>query len=85
MARRNAARQDDDQDFTRPGTARATGTIARIVKDKGFGFLSGSDGVERFFHRSAAPDFDTLTEGDAVTFVATTGAKGPRAESVQVT
>jgi len=29
------------------------GTIKRLVMDRGFGFLSGEDGKEYFFHRSS--------------------------------
>ena len=61
---------------------RLPGTICRLLVDKGFGFLKGADGIEYFFHRSAIADFLSLTEGDAVTFEATQGPKGPRAEHV---
>jgi len=61
---------------------RSTGTICRLVLDKGFGFLRGTDGIEYFFHRSAVADFVMLSDGDAVTFEATQGPKGPRAEHV---
>ena len=62
------------------------GTVKRIVTDKGFGFIAASDGVEYFFHQSAvngAP-FDSLREGQAVTFETTHGIKGPRGENVRV-
>ena len=76
MARRDAAREPESD------PTRKKGTIKRILIEKGFGFIA-ANGVEYFFHRSAAPfDFEKLTEGDPVTFVPTTGAKGPRAESV---
>lgn len=60
------------------------GTIKRLVFDKGFGFVAAPDGSEYFFHRSAcdAP-FESLREGDAVTFEAGQGPKGPRAENVR--
>ena len=50
--------------------AAMNGTIKRIVSDKGFGFILGSDGNEYFFHNSACRDtrFDALREGQAVTF-----------------
>ena len=31
----------------------ATGTIARLLIDKGFGFIRDESGIEHFFHRSA--------------------------------
>ena len=59
------------------------GTIKKIAKDKGFGFILGADGVEYFFHQSACTgSFDKLGERDHVTFTAGSSAKGPRAEDV---
>lgn len=77
MARRQSAMQDEEPDIRQ-------GVVKRLIADKGFGFLADGQGREYFFHRSAAPDFDALTVGDAVTFVAGSGPKGPRAESVVV-
>ena len=56
--------------------------MRRIIRDKHFAFVS-AQGSDYFFHESACDEFDALTEGDAVTFVPTTGAKGPRAEAVR--
>ena len=63
----------------------ATGTIKRLVRDRGFGFILGSDGTELFFHRSAlqGEGFETLTEGQAVEFDVEKGDKGPRATNVK--
>jgi CspA family cold shock protein len=66
--------------------AAMTGTIKRLVSDKGFGFILAGDGAEYFFHSSAcvtAP-FDTLREGQDVTFDVGQGPKGPRAENVRL-
>jgi len=62
----------------------ATGTIKKMVKQRGFGFIQGEDGVELFFHKSslATADFDALSEGQAVTFDVERGAKGPRATNL---
>lgn len=66
---------------------RLSGTIARVRRDKGFGFIRADTGIEYFFHRSELQhglDFQTLQEGAAVTFgLVPTSPKGPRAESVQ--
>lgn len=80
MARPRSA--NDLDDGVTPGTL--TGRVARLVGDKGFGFIAAGDGLEYFFHRSAIADFDALTEGDAVRFTPTSGPRGPRAESVAV-
>ena len=65
--------------------ASTEGTIKRLVNDKGFGFILAPDGTEYFFHQSAcAPTtFDQLSEGQAVTFDAGDGPKGPRGENVR--
>jgi len=59
------------------------GTIKKIVRDKGFGFIVPDDGSDEvFFHRSRlAPKvvFDDLREGDDVEFQVTKGEKGPQA------
>jgi CspA family cold shock protein len=61
-----------------------TGTIKRLVRDKGFGFVAASNGTEYFFHQSACTgvSFDQLHEGDTVTFTTGQGPKGPRAENI---
>lgn len=61
-----------------------TGTISKIIRDKGFGFIKGTDDREYFFHSTAVADngWDELEEGHKVSFNATTGQKGPRAEQV---
>lgn len=65
-----------------------TGTIKKLVRDKGFGFLVDKQGQEYFFHSSAVRrrGFDQLTEGQEVLFDPTEGTqpkKGPRAENVE--
>jgi len=59
------------------------GTIKRLVFEKGFGFVSDDKGQEYFFHQTACAAFDTLREGQAVTFETGQGPKGPRAENVR--
>jgi len=66
--------------------ASMSGTIKRLVSDKGFGFIAASDGAEYFFHQSACSGvaFDDLREGQAVTFEKGQGPKGPRGENVKL-
>ena len=59
------------------------GTIKRIVSNKGFGFVADESGQEYFFHQSACQSFDSLREGQSVTFQTGQGPKGPRAENVR--
>ncbi len=48
----------------------ATGTIKKLVGDRGFGFIATEDGSDLFFHRSQVENdaFDTLREGQTVSF-----------------
>jgi CspA family cold shock protein len=64
----------------------ATGTIKKLVRERGFGFILGQDGAELFFHRSALQGlgFDALAEGQAVEFEVERGDKGPRAANMKV-
>jgi CspA family cold shock protein len=66
--------------------AAMTGTIKRLVSEKGFGFIVASNGTEYFFHSSACASepFDSLREGQDVTFDIGQGPKGPRAENVRL-
>ena len=45
-----------------------TGKIKKLVRDRGFGFISDTDGSEIFFHRSSLVDvqFDALNEEQKV-------------------
>jgi CspA family cold shock protein len=63
-----------------------TGTVARIILDKGFAFIQTNGDVEYFFHRSAliGAKFELLREGQAVIFDEGDNTKGPRAERVRI-
>jgi CspA family cold shock protein len=62
-----------------------SGTIKRLVRDRGFGFIRDDGGQEWFFHRSAVAQgaFDKLAEGQRVSFDEEASAKGPRAGNVR--
>ena len=63
-----------------------TGTIKKVVRDRGFGFISATDGREIFFHQSSLVDaqMDTLNEGQTVEFEVEKTPKGPRAINVKI-
>ena len=64
----------------------ATGTIKKVVADRGFGFITGDDAKEYFFHRGgldASLDFDRLNGGEKVEFEIEQSPKGPRANKVR--
>ena len=63
-----------------------TGTIKRVISERGFGFIVDGDGKEYFFHKDGlvpSIDFDRLTGGESVSFEVESGPKGPRAVRVQ--
>ena len=62
-----------------------SGTIARLLIDKGFGFIRDESGLEHFFHRSAGRGavFELLREGQRVEFAVEESPKGPRAGNVR--
>ena len=62
-----------------------TGKIKKLVRDRGFGFISDTDGREVFFHQSAlvGMTFDSLQEGSGVEFDIEKSDKGPRAVNIQ--
>ena len=62
-----------------------TGTIKKVVADRGFGFISAADTKEYFFHRNSLDstlDFDRLVGGESVEFEIEQSDKGPRASRV---
>jgi len=63
-----------------------TGRIKKVMKDRGFGFISTSEGKEVFFHRSECRqiEFDSLEQGQEVTFDLMSDPKGPRARNLAV-
>jgi cold shock CspA family protein len=46
------------------------GTVAEVIIDRGFGFITADDGRQFFFHRGAlqGADFEELAPGVAVEF-----------------
>jgi len=60
------------------------GTIKKKT-DKGFGFITTDAGTDMFFHSSnvESPGFESLREGQKVSYTEGRGPKGPRAENVR--
>jgi len=60
------------------------GTIKKLT-DKGFGFIDTETGKDMFFHSSnvEGSGFNSLREGQRVTYNEGRGPKGPRAENVR--
>ena len=62
-----------------------TGTIKKVVAERGFGFITAADANEYFFHRNSLDstlDFDRLVGGEKVEFDIEQSDKGPRANRV---
>jgi CspA family cold shock protein len=64
----------------------ATGTVKKVVSDRGFGFITADDdGKDYFFHRDGlvrSLDFDRLGGGEKVSFDVESSPRGPRAVKV---
>ena len=60
------------------------GTVKWFNDSKGFGFISGEDGIDYFVHHTSIQGngFKSLAEGDKVTFDTEKGEKGPKAINV---
>jgi cold shock protein len=62
-----------------------TGTIRRVVGDRGFGFVSSSSGRDIFFHYSELEGikFQALRKGQKLVYRVGLGAKGLIARDVR--
>jgi cold shock protein len=63
----------------------AQGTVKWFSNEKGYGFISQSDGEDVFVHFSAIEQegYKSLQEGQAVEFEVTDGPKGKQASNVR--
>ena len=71
---------------SKEGAAKmATGTVKWFNAEKGFGFISQSDGADVFVHHSAIQKqgYRSLDEGEAVEFEVQQGPKGLQATNVR--
>jgi len=66
----------------------ARGVVARLIRDRGFGFIRTENGSEIFFHASTLPQgvFDTLAEGQELEYEPDTDTRGrgERAKNVRI-
>jgi CspA family cold shock protein len=64
----------------------ATGSVKWFNAEKGYGFISRTDGADVFVHYSAIQGngYRTLTEGQNVEFDVGPGRKGEEAQNVRV-
>ena len=62
------------------------GSVRKLIADRGYGFISGDDGKDCFFHHSGleAPlNFDRLAVGARVAFEIEANPRGLRAVQVR--
>ena len=64
----------------------STGTIGRLVRDQGFGFIKAARGIDLFFHRSEVEDesFGVMHEGQEVRFRVSLSPRGLKATNVKL-
>jgi CspA family cold shock protein len=70
-------------------SAALTGTIIRLVRDRGFGFIQEQNGTELFFHATGvtgSTPYDNLQEGQSVAYAKARDdrGRGDRAVNVQL-
>jgi cold shock protein len=86
----NASRKDPVRSrlaFEKRRSSMPTGTIKKLVSDRGFGFIAAEDGKEYFFHRTGLDsnvNFDSLAGGERVSFEIEASQKGPRANRIKL-
>ena len=64
-----------------------TGSIVRLVRDRGFGFIKAENGTEIFFHASGvtgSTPYDNLEEGQTVSYEKEQDARGRGERAVNV-
>ena len=63
----------------------AKGKIRRLIRQRGYGFITSQDGKDVFFHRTDVRGlrFESLKEDQSVEFEVEEGPRGPRAVNVR--
>ena len=79
-----AAHHEKRRHFGKSPGPRASGTIASLFTDRGYGFIRTDEGEEIYFHRNALHelDFASLPLGLPVELEVESGERGPQASRV---
>ena len=59
------------------------GKVKMFNSERGFGFITGDDGKDVYFHSSSVESGAVLAVGDSVEFEVEAGERGPRAKNVK--
>ncbi len=59
------------------------GTVKFFNRTNHYGFIDGEDGKSYFVHSSGLAEGTAIDEGDKVSFDATEGERGPKAENIK--
>jgi ribosomal subunit interface protein len=72
--------------FVKEPAPRPMGTIARVFRTKGYGYIQGNGDRQIYFHRDALDGlaFDDISKGLPVAFDIEEGKNGPQASRVYV-
>ena len=61
------------------------GKVKFYNKERKFGFISGDDGIDYFFHETGLSDGTYVKDDDKVEFVAEDGDRGKKAVDISIT
>lgn len=59
------------------------GKVKMFNAERGFGFITGEDGKDTYFHKSSVEGGATLAVGDSVEYEVEPGDRGPRAKNIK--
>lgn len=84
LERELVAHHEERHHFGKPPGPRPSGTIERIFRDRGYGFIVTDGGEQVYFHRNALHelDFASLQTGLPVELEIERGKRGPQASRV---
>jgi CspA family cold shock protein len=59
------------------------GKVKMFNAERGFGFITGEDGKDTYFHKTAVEGGAALAVGDSVEYEVEAGERGTRAKNVK--
>ena len=59
------------------------GKVKMFNSERGFGFITGEDGKDTYFHKTSVLDGAVLAVGDSVEYEVEAGERGMRAKNVK--